>query len=239
MQQSNGYIIGFTVGMTVICAVLLAGLSEYLKPLHKMQEEIDTKTNIYSAYEAVPAGADIQALYDANIEGVVVNIDGQLVEADANKINARVEFKKKNPNDKLFPVFKFKDAANPGQYKAYIIPVFGNGLWDEIWGFVAVGPDFNTILGTSFDHKGETPGLGARITTDEFEARFKGKQLFDGSGALKSVKVLKGEGNAIAASQIHEVDGLSGASMTTNGVNDMLSNYFSNYKAFFEASKKN
>lgn len=225
--------------MTVICAVLLAGVYTYLKPLHDIQEEIDTKTNIYSAYQSVPEGGDIQALYNASIEGIVVNATGEIVDIPTEDVNSRVEYKKKKVSEKLFPIFKFKDAENPGKYKAYIIPVFGNGLWDEIWGFVAVGPDFNTILGTSFDHKGETPGLGARITEEAFESRFKGKKLFGTDGTLNSVKVLKGEGHPITAEQFHEVDGLSGASMTTGGLNDMLTNYFSYYQKFFQNSAKN
>lgn len=243
MQQSNGYIVGFTVGMTVICAVLLAGVSEYLKPEHKKQEDIDIKTNILSAYMEVPPGADIQELYDQYIDGIVVNYQGEVVEknAEGNPISAaniqpRKEYKKKDVKDKLFPVYRFKSEVNIGSYDAYIIPVYGNGLWDEIWGYVAIGPDYNTIEGTSFDHKGETPGLGARITTDEFETRFKGKQIFDGE-TLKSVTVLKGEGNEITSEQEYKVDGLSGATMTTNGVNSMLEKYFKHYKPYLSKSR--
>lgn len=243
MQQSNGYIVGFTVGMTVICAVLLAGVSEYLKPEHQRQEDIDIKTNILSAYMSVPEGADIQGLYDQYIDGIVVNYQGEIVEKDsegntvsAATIQPRKEYKKKSVKDKLFPVYRFKSEKNVGNYDAYILPVYGNGLWDEIWGYVAIGPDYNTIEGTSFDHKGETPGLGARITEDSFEDRFKGKQIFDGQ-TLTSITVLKGEGNDVPEDQTHKVDGLSGATMTTVGVNNMLKAYFKNYQAYLSKSR--
>lgn len=234
MQQSNGYIIRFTVGMTVVCAVLLALAYTSLKPLHEKNEETDKKTNILSAYMAIEAGADIEALYEKNIEGIVVNSEGQLVEGvNANEVVARTEYKKKDVSEKLFPVFKFRDTENEGQFKAYIVPVYGNGLWDEIWGFIAVGPDFNTILGTSFDHKGETPGLGAEITTTWFKDSFKGKKVFNAQGELESVTVLKGNGNADI--NMHQVDGVAGASMTTNGVSNMLSSYFTHYEKFFKS----
>ena len=192
---------------------------------------------------SIPQGGDVQELYDQYIEGVVINYKGEVVTTDADGkpvtaegISPRKEYKKKNVADKLFPVYQFKSEVNIGSFDAYIIPVYGNGLWDEIWGFVAIGPDFNTIEGTSFDHKGETPGLGARITTDDFEARFKGKKIFEGSD-LASVHVVKGEGNPVASDEFHKVDGLSGASMTTGGLNEMLENYFGLYKNYFEKSR--
>lgn len=242
MQQSNTYILSFTVGMTVICAVLLAGVFEALKPLHLKNEEIDIKKSILSAYMDVSSVEDIQAEYDKNIVGIVLDAQGNPVTKDADgndlladKIKVRKQYKEKDASKKLFPVFQFK-GEKEGEFAAYIIPVYGNGLWDEIWGFIAIEQDFNTIAGASFDHKGETPGLGAEITQQWFKDSFKGKQLFDGKGELKSITVLKGSGNA--SIDAHQVDGIAGASMTTGGVNKMLKSYFNAYKAYFARMSK-
>ena len=110
--------------------------------------------------------------------------------------------------------------------------MFGKGLWDDVWGYIALETDLITIKGASFGHKGETPGLGARIT--EVQDRFKGKKIVDASGKLISVSFAKGEGTTDYSSDDNQVDGLSGATMTTKGVNSMLSNYFGYYDNYFK-----
>jgi Na+-transporting NADH:ubiquinone oxidoreductase subunit C len=116
--------------------------------------------------------------------------------------------------------------------------VHGFGLWNEIWGFVALESDLNTIRGVSFDHKGETPGLGARIASDpEIAARYKGKTIYDGSN-LVSVNMMKGEGNDYD-NEPHRVDGMSGATLTGKGVNNMLMDYLQNYANYLKKKKAN
>ena len=101
----------------------------------------------------------------------------------------------------------------------YIFPMFGNGLWDWISGFIALDKDLNQIVGVAFDHKAETPGLGARISSAEIQDRYKGKKIFNELGDLVSIKMLKKENNELLT--FHEVDGMSGATITANGLNDM------------------
>ena len=115
--------------------------------------------------------------------------------------------------------------------------MFGNGLWDWISGFVALDKDLNKVVGVAFDHKAETPGLGARISSNEIQDRYKGKEIFDGLGNLVSVRMLKKENNSEL--NIHEVDGMSGATITANGLNDMLKNYLDCYLPFIIKNKKN
>jgi Na+-transporting NADH:ubiquinone oxidoreductase subunit C len=113
--------------------------------------------------------------------------------------------------------------------------MFGNGLWDWISGFVALDKDLNKVVGVAFDHKAETPGLGARISSDEIQDRYKGKEIFDYEGNLISIKMLKKEKNP--ALSIHEVDGMSGATITANGLNDMMKNYLDCYLPFILKNK--
>ncbi len=248
MQQSNGYVVISTVILTVICASLLAGVKLGLTNQHEMNAEVDSKSKILAAYEPLPAGLsnqEILDLYDKHIEGVVVNGLGEPVlkdekgnDIDASKVDVFKNFKETDPAKKQYPVFKFKSKVHDGQYAAYIVPVYGNGLWDYIWGYVALETDFNTIKGAIFDHKGETPGLGARITDADVQARFIGKKITDAEGNFQSVRLMKGEGHDASELNDHLVDGLSGATMTANGVNDMLNAYFNDYQVYFEMERK-
>jgi Na+-transporting NADH:ubiquinone oxidoreductase subunit C len=128
--------------------------------------------------------------------------------------------------------------------KNYILAVRGNGLWDEIWGYIALENDLNTIAGATFDHKGETPGLGAEIKDNpQFAKNFIGKKIYDNSGKYVSVKVQKGGADP---ENMYAVDGISGATVTADGVGEMLARgieyydaYFDDYKATIDAGKKN
>ncbi len=254
MRQSNSYIIGFSVILTIVCGGLLAGVYKGLKPTIDQAKADDKRMQILSSFEAVPEGADLSKLYESKIEGLIVNMDGDVIEPkdiDGNLIDAfDVEISKENKKIKagkvdeiLLPVYRYKSTVNPGGYDAYIVPVYGNGLWDKIGGFIAIGSDFNTLEGAVFYHIGETPGLGARIASPEseegptaFPLRFAGKRVFDDSGDLKSVSVLKGEKN-LDIDEYHEIDGLSGASATTGGVNDMLLQYFGYYSNYLKGKQ--
>lgn len=240
MRQSNGYIIGFSAILTVILGGLLATAAIFLSAPQKVQVELDKKKQILGAVMNIPKGVDVIEFYDQNIASVVVDAQGnEVADMAAEDINVRKEYKKTSTADKKLPIYKFKSQVHEGQVEAYILPVYGNGLWDEVWGYVALSADFNTVQGVVFDHKAETPGLGARITDKEVQNRFKGRQITDKDGNLSPVKFLKGEGNPIADTDYQSVDGLSGASMTTNGVNAMLENYLSLYMPFIEKEKAN
>ncbi len=236
MQRSNTYILVFTVILTVICAGLLAGVAVALKPEHDKQIELDIKSQILGAVTNPAEIADIREYFSKRIKGVVVNSKGEEVSGVlAENVNPAVEFKKKNPADKLLPVFMYM-SEDGSTVEAYILPMYGSGLWDAVWGFISLDKDLNTVKGATFDHKGETPGLGARIVnnavktggSDNFQDRFTGRTISD-NGNLVGLKILKGEKNIISAEDKHSVDGLSGASMTTGGVNAMMETYFQLY----------
>jgi Na+-transporting NADH:ubiquinone oxidoreductase subunit C len=231
VRQSNGYIIIFTVVLTVICAGALAGVFEGLKAEHKKQEALDKKKQILNAVITVGdmKGDEVDAEYTSSIKAISVNSKGEEISVDAEKVNVMKMFKEKDVSKKVFPVFIY----TKGKEKAYILPVYGNGLWDAVWGFVALDGDMNTIKGVSFGHKGETPGLGARITDKPVRDRFIGKEIFDTDGTLAGVTFQKGE-KIDYTGQSHKVDGLAGASMTTNGVNNMLTSYFKSYEPYFK-----
>lgn len=252
MQQSNKYIIGFILVMCVLVGGLLAGASIALGPAQQKSIELDSKSQILGAVRSlveIPAGADILAIYKDRITSIVVNYTGEEVTQGADgkpvvaeDVNIAANYALE-PQERLYPVFRLIDENDKSKVEAYILPVYGNGLWDKIWGYVALDATLETIVGTSFDHKAETPGLGQRIGTHEIQDRFVGKEIFDENGKLVSVAMMKGEHGGGQASidyyanEPHKVDGLSGATLTANGVNTMLKSYLLGYRNYLKKVK--
>ncbi|BDC98223.1 NADH:ubiquinone reductase (Na(+)-transporting) subunit C [Persicobacter psychrovividus] len=233
MRQSNGYIIGFAVVMTIVCGGLLSWAAVGLKEAQTKAKELDTKRQILSAVIDIKGkpSEELLKLYDSDISAIVIDAQGKVLDGvDAATVNIAKEYKKK-PAERKLPIYEFK---KDGKISAYILPMYGSGLWDAIWGFIAIESDGNTVQGISLDHKGETPGLGARITSEEVQERYKDKKIFEG-GKLVSVQMVKGENNPGLSE--HQVDGMSGATLTGNGVNKMLESYLDLYKGFLKEHK--
>ena len=245
MQHSNRYIVIFAVIVTVVLGSLLSTVAIALKPAQEEAIAFDTKKEILKAVmdiQNIDKGK-ILDIYKKQIESYVFNSDGNelkqneqgekliaekvKIARESKKITQYLKDKSKVTKQIYYPLFVFKDVE--GQVQAYIIPLFGKGLWDVIWGYLAIKTDLKTIKGVSFSHKSETPGLGARIANKDIQDRFKAKKLYDQKGNFVSVSVLKGEGNLPAKIDDHHVDGMSGATITGNGVNDMIQNYVQYY----------
>ncbi len=239
MKQSNAYVLTFTVVMTIVCAGLLGGTANGLNGKIAASKKLDARKQILSAVTNIEgkSPSEINALFESSIKGYVVNHEGNIIETKKNKkgedvpliaeeVNPRAQYKESSLAKKKFPVFEFSEE---GKTTAYVLPIYGNGLWDEIWGYIGVNTDLKTVKGIGFGHKAETPGLGARITEKPVQERFNGKVIYnEGKVALN---FLKGEGNKDIKE--YDVDGLSGATMTSKGVNAMLSNYLGYYKPYF------
>ena len=245
MQQSNTYIIIFTAILTIIIGGLLSLANQVLKEKQQKSIEIDTKKQILGAVLDVSDISNNQILeeYNASITSIVVDFSGEPIEKNekggdivAEEVNIAKNFKKKK-EDRQYPVFIYHQKGDPNQVEAYIFPHYGTGLWGPIWGFVALKTDLNTIKGAVFAHEGETPGLGARITEKEVQDRFVGKKIFDDQGNLVSVSMLKGENNPEKAKNDHLIDGMSGATITGKGLNNMMLNYFEYYQSYIDKVK--
>lgn len=238
MQRSNAYILIYTIILTVVCGVVLATASMGLKPLQEANKELEKKTNIISTVMSTEGMTKDQIVetYNTRVNDFVVDYNGKKIEGKkGGEIDVAKEYKKPL-EERMFPVYEIKSEKNPGQIEYYVVPVFGFGLWNNIWGFVSLKSDLNTINGVKFQHTGETPGLGARIADDEaVPARYIGKKLFDEKGELKSVVMQKGEGNNYDT-EPHKVDGMSGATLTGKGVNNMLADYFKAYQNYFKTT---
>ncbi|QCK14748.1 NADH:ubiquinone reductase (Na(+)-transporting) subunit C [Mangrovivirga cuniculi] len=149
---------------------------------------------------------------------------------------ALIESAKAIEEKAYFPVFKYTEGEGDN-VDAYIFPVYGNGLWNNIFGYIALENNLNVIKGVSFGHVGETPGLGARITNQDVKSRYNGKTIFSDGGELVSVTMVKGEGNPEEKLGPHKVDGMSGATLTANGVNQMLDAYLHYYLNYIDKNK--
>ena len=234
MQQSNIYIIGYTAALTIVCALGLALAAVLLKPRQDANIDMERKRNILSSVMKIDETVNVSELYDSRVKEFVVDFSGNIVEGKkTTDITIAAEWKKPAA-ERLLPVYQIMAAADPNKVEFYVFPVYGFGLWNDIWGYVSFGSDLNTIKGVKFDHKGETPGLGARISTDEIQQRFIGKSIFDQAGSLVSVEMQKGEGNDYNEA-LHKVDGMSGATLTAKGLNAMLKDYFQSYEKFIKS----
>ena len=155
----------------------------------------------------------------------------ETVDAFQLKLNNEI---KKSANEQRFPLYK----AVVDEVSYYIIPLRGSGLWDAIWGYIALRSDINTIKGAVFDHKGETAGLGAEITQQWFMDRFKEEKVFDTSGKLVGINVSKTNNDPKDIDKNdHEVDAISGATITGDGVTEMITERLNHYLPYFEKEK--
>jgi Na+-transporting NADH:ubiquinone oxidoreductase subunit C len=232
VRQSNSYIVLYASAITIVCGGLLAFASVSLKERQDANIAMEKKKNILSSVVVLKEGDDVNALYEKQVKGFVIDFSGNIKDGMIpEQVDLAKEYKKA-PADRMLPIYEFRNEADPTKVEYAVMPVFGYGLWNNIWGFVAVKSDFSTIQGVKFQHAGETPGLGARIDSDEIQQRYKGKMIFE-NGAMVSVMMEKGEGKDYANAP-HKVDGMSGATLTGKGVNNMLKDYLACYESYLK-----
>jgi Na+-transporting NADH:ubiquinone oxidoreductase subunit C len=233
-RNSNTYTFIYASVMVIVVAALLSYAAISLKPNQKRNVEIEKKQNILSSVNIESTPKTAEALYAEKItNSYVINHKGELVDGvNAFEINLKKERAKKKIEEKLFPVYE----ANLGESGIkYVIPMYGAGLWGPVWGYISFEKDLNTIYGAFFDHQGETPGLGAEIATAEFRAPFKGKRVFDETGKFVSINVAKkGE----KADEAHKVDAITGGTITSKGLQQMIFDDLTCYLEFFNQKKQ-
>jgi Na+-transporting NADH:ubiquinone oxidoreductase subunit C len=232
--HSNSYTLLYAAAISVVTAIILAVTSEGLKPLQEANVALDTKKNILRSVRiASDDRATIEQTYNANVQEMVVNSAGEVVpDASAKAIRLKDQVNK-TPGERLLPLYVYTGEAGK---KYYVVPVYGVGLWGPIWGYVALEDDFNTVYGAFFDHKGETPGLGAEISEKPFQEQFQGKEILSDQDQFVSVHVVKPADKFDLGTE-HRVDGISGGTITSRGVDAMLKNCIEPYLGYFESVK--
>lgn len=212
--------------MVVIVAALLSLAATLLQPAQEKNLEIEKKRSMLESIHVPATKADAEALYDKYIsESFVIDVKGETIEGvDAFSVVLKNE-QKKPVEEQYLPVFR---AVPDDGEKVIILPVEGKGLWGPIWGYISLKSDLNTIYGVTFDHKGETPGLGAEINTTPFESMFTGKLLYQ-DGNFVSVQVHKGGADPADS---HGVDAISGGTITSKGLEKMLLDCLKKYNDY-------
>ena len=227
--NKNSYTFGFAAVMVVVVAALLSVAAILLKPSQTRNILLEKKQNILSSVgiNIDREAADIQ--YPIFVkEELVLNYKGEEIDGVAFDVDLQKELKKDKKLQSL-PLF----ISEVDGKKQYIIPLRGKGLWGPIWGFISLEDDLNKVFGAVFDHKAETPGLGAEINQPFFEDPFSGKSIFEGE-ELKSIKVIKG---GAGEDNMYGVDGISGGTITSDGVTDMLLERLTMYLPYFNKIK--
>jgi Na+-transporting NADH:ubiquinone oxidoreductase subunit C len=233
-KNSNSYTIVFSIILVVVVGAALAAVAVGLKPIQDANGVIKKKMDILGALGIESTRQNANELYDQYIieeESIVLNAKGEKTEGKAFDIDIQKEFRDKNisADQRRFPLY----VANIDGEKVFVLPMVGKGLWGPIWGNVAVKSDMSSIYGAKFDHKGETPGLGAEINKPFFYEQFKQESISE-NGAYKKIKIVK-DGSG---SQPGSVDGITGGTITSKGVEEMLDRTIQVYVTYFATLKQ-
>ena len=229
--NTNSYTVGFACTMVLIVAALLAYMSIQLTPLQDRNIELEKKQNILQSVGVYVDREASEISYRQFIkEELVLDNKGNIIPGSAFDIDLADELKK-DINDQKLPLYIsiLEDSS-----KCYIIPLRGTGLWGPIWGFIALKEDVNTVLGAVFAHKAETPGLGAEINQGFFQEPFRDKKIFNLDEEFVSITVKKG---GAPKGSMHDVDGISGGTITSDGVTDMLKERVGRYLPYLKKNK--
>ncbi len=227
-MRSNSYTVLFTAAITVVLGFLLSIAATSLKEKQLLNVELDIKKNILIALNIQPKGEkftpdEIKAQYEKIVVPIVVDKTGAILENISSESIENI--------DNQFPVFMQKMG---NKIEGYAIPISGKGLWSTLYGYLALKPDGETVKGITFYQHGETPGLGGEIEKKWFTDNYKQKKIVDDKGALVSIQAVKGEADPTSPEYYHQVDGVSGATMTTKGLNIFLKSELKKYDPYFQ-----
>jgi Na+-transporting NADH:ubiquinone oxidoreductase subunit C len=225
--MTNRYVFIYASVMVIIVALVLSTAATLLSPLQQRNMRIEKMQNILSTIGVpAPRGQAIELFDQYVTKSIVLNHRGEEIDGDAFEVDLRDELAKP-VEQRIFPLFIAEVEGNT----FYIVMVRGAGLWGPIWGYLSFEEDMNTVAGANFDHQSETPGLGAEISDEPFQRQFIGKRIFDDANQFRSIRTVKG---GAPDGDPHAVDGISGGTITANGVTAMLRNGLEVYLPFFQ-----
>lgn len=226
--NSNVYTIVYASVMVIVVAFCLACVSELLRPRQEANVANDKRSQILAALN-IRNVENVQKEYDCVLlHDMVIDINGAILQEEGGFNVDSKQIMAKDDAAKRLPIYVCKVESDT----LYVFPLFGRGLWGELWGYLALKDDFRTVYGIFMSHASETAGLGARITEEQFQDKFVGKKTFsegDFSNVLLGVK----KKVEVPGS---EVDAITGATLTSNGVDEMFKTSLAPYKKFFETS---
>tara|TARA_Y100000996_G_scaffold356860_1_gene297900 strand:- start:1910 stop:2623 length:714 start_codon:yes stop_codon:yes gene_type:complete len=230
--MKNKYV--FILTVSVFCSLLLSLASQGLKPLKDKNVEIDKKKNILNAVGLNTvdlSNADIDDYFSLNIDTLIIDLEGNVnknlfvVDLESKENNQSGEVKYYNNSEEFLPLY-IDNSKN-----AIVLPISGKGLWSTLFGYFAIDSNnYSTVKGITFYKHKETPGLGGEVSKNWFQENFIGKEIYK-DNTLNSVKVAKA--GYADKENLYEVDGISGATITSNGVSDFLKRDLKRYEKYF------
>ena len=206
------------VGLSLVCSVIVSSAAIVLKPVQERNEELFRKQIILDVAGLMEPGADVDVLF-SSIETRTVDLETASYAEDGDPeamvtIPADLDIASIGQRPRFVDIYLVKEE---GQINQLILPVYGKGLWSTMLGYLSMAPDGNTVRGLRFYSHAETPGLGDQIDKEPWRAQWDGKQIYDDSGEPQ-IRVIKGLVPKDAPNAKYMVDGLSGATLTANGV---------------------
>ena len=247
-KESQSFTFIFSIIMVVVVATVLSLAALGLKEPQMENQKQEKMQNILASIQVNVDRSEASSEFLTYVKKrLVLNAKGEVISTTEGPVRTiavhgkdafeadgfNVDVKKQYPHqtmadsDKKYPLFECEKDGKP----YFVIPLIGTGLWGPIWGYIALGSDMNTVLGATFDHKTETPGLGAEINQGWFQEPFVGEKIFDENGDFVSIKVIKG---GAAPDDMHGVDAITGGTITSNGVSNMLENTLKVYVPYFK-----
>ena len=227
--NSNTYTVIYSIGLVVIVAAVLAFVAKFLQPMQEANVKKDTISQILTAADIEYTDDNVLDVYKENIDkAILVKVDGEnwdkVLDINACEIYTNSQLKEQTVTadaDKMLPVYIFKNGIT-------VIPCYGAGLWGPVWGYIGLESDLETIKIACFGHKGETPGLGAKITDEPavFANLFKGKKVGKGDVKFEVKKSADPKGTS-------EVNAISGATITSTAAGNMVNQWFGFYQNYF------
>ncbi|MEO2100180.1 MAG: Na(+)-translocating NADH-quinone reductase subunit C [Flavobacteriaceae bacterium] len=232
-RDSNAYTFLFATLMVLVVASALAITASSLKDLQSANVRKEKMQNILATIGVESDREQAEELYKKYITAELSLTNSGAVDQEISAFEIKLNNELKKPvSEQRFPIYE----ADVEGEKYYIVPLRGAGLWNAIWGYIALEEDKNTIKGAVFDHVGETAGLGAEITQQWFQDRFLGEKVFDTKGNLVGINVSKTNNDPKDLDKDdHEVDAISGATITGDGVTDMILERLTHYLPYLKA----
>lgn len=235
MRKEDIRVIVFATVVCVICSLLLSVTAQSLKDRQDQEVEFDRKKNVLKAFGVNLVGpdgtpiskAEVDNYFTVNISEIFIDKEtGTVVENPDLNIVRKEQKERTHVTRSLLPLYVWSEN---GEALKYAFPTSGMGLWSIVNGYLALGKDLSTVIGITFYKHGETPGLGGEVSTEWFQSQFADKKIFD-NGKLIRLEVVKG---GAPEGSNHQVDGISGATMTGNGLNIFINRDISFYDKYF------
>ncbi len=230
-KETFGKTLIFVFMVCLVCAALVSISAVGLKPLQQANKLLDKQTKILEASGLLEkAGTDIVGTYNQFVVAKMIDLNsGAIIEGNTDmfdeRADARDAAKSSKPENDIAGINRRANNAvvylvknKQGQLDTIVLPIVGSGLWDLMSGFVGLADDLNTVKSVVYSDLKETPGLGAEVLNPKWKALWPGKKMFDEQSQV-AIKIVKG---GAKSGDVHGVDALSGATLTSNGVERTL-----------------